>query len=292
MTDFKSSEQEDDEFGKEWLVHGLPPMLETDWKCLVDTVVRSGIVVNQQDCWKARNLVTCGGCQDDESMEESKKKYGQQQEDAIRDRYQKYQHDQYKNKDNVTARFRVTTEEAATGSSGGNHDEPLTVLSLRSYVEHVDTKNGLSGCTQSHWHVTILTEKTAQIQGTIGWHLAYLEGPANVQTRVHKQITNMHVSTAEEKVNAMVAAFEKSKMSYEQQLAKVIISDTIAKIEMQLYQTLCDTIVLDNNNHNKNHETMETRLRQLRRILPITKTRFKWNAAAQKNVSLLNSRCN
>jgi hypothetical protein len=261
-------EEEEDSFGKEWLVHGLPPMSDRDWNGSLDTAVRYGILGtnNHNDtavvdaCCKARQIVTC---QEDEQQQQEQQNNDHDelngQADAIRERYQKYQEDQYKHKDHVTARFRVTTTTEKTTTT--HETEPLQSISLRSYVEHVDTKNGLSGCTQSHWQIAILTEQTAQIQGRIAWHVAYFEGTANVQTRVEKIIPSRHVSTAEEKVHAMVAAFEKSKLSYQQQLAKVIITDTIAKIETQLYDEIMTNFFSSSADDN-NNESIESRLRQ------------------------------
>ena len=152
-----------------------------------------------------------------------------------------------------------------------------TIL-IRSYVEVNDSHNFISGSWFADWSADSFTEKTAKLKGSVYFHVKYCEGEANVQTRSTRGYKAYEVSTQEEKVNALVHLWEKEKMSYEDQLAQVIC-DAINAREQEAYHDLQVMF-----------QEFDISLKKVRRILPITKTRFKWDGAAQKQVKLLNER--
>jgi len=149
---------------------------------------------------------------------------------------------------------------------------------IRTYCEHLDQSNCLAGALAGEWQLTITSETTADCRATLRWHAHYAED-SNVQTRSTREYPVTSVSTEEEKVNAMVKQFEKEQMSYEEQLARAIVQHMV-RWEEDFYQALANGPLAD----------APDLVRPLRRILPITKTRFKWDSAAQKNVQLLNAR--
>jgi uncharacterized coiled-coil protein SlyX len=150
---------------------------------------------------------------------------------------------------------------------------------IRTYAEHLNTHNCMTGYWAAQWRVKILGEKDADLGGKVKLHAYYYEEGSNVQMRAETDFASKPVSAADEKVNSMVARFEKQKMSYEEQLAKVIV-DQIAAHEKKMYDQLTSMI----------EELKDETLKKFRRILPVTKTRFKWDAEAQKQVRLLNAR--
>jgi hypothetical protein len=155
--------------------------------------------------------------------------------------------------------------------------EDPSVISVRTYVEHMNAHNCTSGSWSAVWTVKILEEKEAELSGEVKLHTYYAEGTCNVHSRATRTFESVKVSTEEEKVHAMVAVFEKETMSYEEQLSKVVV-DKIVAWEKGLYSDVTNM-----------YGDLDGQLRKLRRILPITKTRFKWDSAAQRQVQLLKS---
>jgi uncharacterized coiled-coil protein SlyX len=149
---------------------------------------------------------------------------------------------------------------------------------IRTYAEHLDTHNCMTGSWTAQWKILVRGDKEADLGGIVKLHAYYYEEGSNVQMRADKNFVSKPVEAQEEKVNSMVAKFEKNKMSYEEQLAKVIV-DQITAHEKEMYTELGSMV----------EELGDRTLKKFRRILPITKTRFKWSAEAQKQVRLLNA---
>lgn len=200
--------------------------------------------------------------------------------DYIKSKLEKYQK-LYTDKE-LKARFTCTD---STSTNGG--------IEINTYVDIVDTNNCITGSWAGTWYVEILTEKSCNIRGSVHIHVHYYERNSNVQTRSVRTYPQAVISTREEKVNAMVHLFEKEKMSYEEQLSNVIVNE-ISYREKVLYDDI-QTMFSSSNNNSRNSssngsDNFDACLRKIRRILPITKTRFKWDTAAQKQVKLLNER--
>jgi Mg2+ and Co2+ transporter CorA len=101
---------------------------------------------------------------------------------------------------------------------------------------------------------------------------------ARYQLRPTRHFEVQQAMTAEEQVNSIVAKMEARTMSYEDKVAKAIVKQITAR-EKELYEQMKDMC-----------DQIDDNLKKMRRILPITKTRFKWDASAQKQVKLLNER--
>lgn len=151
-------------------------------------------------------------------------------------------------------------------------------IEILTYTELIDSNNCITGSWASKWIAKILTEKSVDLHGEVNFHVHYYERGSNVQSRSKRQFASETVAAREEKVNAMVHLWQKEKMSYEEQLSKVIV-DAIAFREKTFYD---DLQIMYNE--------CDGGLKKVRRILPVTKTRFKWDTAAQKQVKLLNER--
>jgi hypothetical protein len=239
------------EFGKHILT-SLPPLEQSDWNTTIANLKKLNCFDDSllQE-YNDRACVTFG-------------ETGSSQMESIRSRLQAHRSQMYKEK-METLQHRMTVAE----------DQNKQTIYVRTFAEQLDTMNCRAGYWSAEWMIRIRSETACEISGRVRLHSYYYEN-VNVQMRANREFPVKEILTAEEKVNSMVAKFEKEKMSYEDQLAKCTV-DHIVALELELYedlQRMCDEC--DDN------------LKKIRRILPITKTKFKWDAAAQKNVKLLN----
>jgi F-actin capping protein alpha subunit len=256
-------------FSKE-LLRSLPPMERRDLETVVEHVRKFDRTLDAASFWKEHAVRTCSGTIGETA--ETSSNSSDCQIEHIRTKLSNYQ-SRYTAK-GVTARCSVVQEQAAEDGS--------TVIVARTYAEHLDAGNCSAGSWAAVWTIRILTEKEAELQGTVQLHTHYSEGGSNVQTRAAKEFEAKTVTTEEELVHSLVAKFEKNTMSYAEQLAGRIV-ERIGVYEQQLHTEL--SAMLEQHN-------LDDVLRKIRRILPVTKTRFKWDSAAQRNVKLLNSRSN
>jgi F-actin capping protein alpha subunit len=304
----------------QYFLRRLPPMERAELQTIVNAFSSTSVghgdaqVMNSSACvdtelleltfWKDYNIRTCHIADDEKEEEEQ-----QQQNKSpitqslfadevrhLRELVSTYQSSHYANKDGVTARFTVTevvapcdsrqspqdittTENAAPDDSAKVDDEMPGIL-LNTYVEHLDAANGNAGYWQGSWHVHVQNETQANVAGHLQLHTHAAErgSPNQIQSQALRNY-QATVSTREEKVNSIVAEFEKSTLSYAEKLMMKVIQ-YITSQEEQFYQNLEQWF----------QEPQEDSLRKLRRILPITKTRFKWDSSAQRSVQLLNAR--
>jgi F-actin capping protein alpha subunit len=242
--------------------------------------------------WQAYNVRTCSGNGGSLTETLPSSSSPSTQVEWIHSKIHDYQ-ERYRTK-GVTARCTVTEQadkEAATmtaaAQGGAAAAAAAVVLVVHTYAEHLDAANCSSGCWVGTWTMELLSEKDANLSGRVQFGAHHAEGQGvNVQTRIVCNFNAvLRVSTEEEMVNSMVAKFEKNTMSYAEQLATKLV-EQIALYESQLYEALQE----QNGEEQTYAANVEEGLRKLRRILPITKTRFKWDSAAQKNVKLLNAR--
>lgn len=126
-------------------------------------------------------------------------------------------------------------------------------LVVRTYVEKIDSHNWGTGYWASTWILKPAGD-TAILSGTIQAHVYNFED-GNVQQKSRKEIEDTVVVGGAEEIVKQMKGFER-----------------------QFWEELQD------------EEPMMISLKQIRRILPITRTRMKWDAAAQRQVTLLNAR--
>jgi uncharacterized coiled-coil protein SlyX len=241
-----------EEFGKE-LLFSLPPMESKD----LNTTVLADL--KKLNAFQETFLQELS----DKHCSEVVPK-GSSQIEYVKEKLTDYQQSLYIDK-GVTARHTVI-------------EEGKEVV-IRTYAEHLDTHNCMTGSWVAQWTVLIRGEKEADLGGNVKLHAYYFEEGSNVQMRADKDFVSKPIEAQEEMVNSLVAKFEKQKMSYEEQLAKVIV-DQITAHEKEMYTQLAGMV----------EELGDGTLKKFRRILPVTKTRFKWDAEAQKQVRLLNAR--
>jgi F-actin capping protein alpha subunit len=197
----------------------------------------------------------------------------------ILNKTKEYQATQYKDKGNVTVRCTIA-EVSNDGKEDNDDDDDAgrSSIVLRTYAELNDGHNCSAGAWRAVWKIVLVDEKTAKLSGSVQLQTHFSE-QANLQFRSARDASVPKlVGTDEELVHSRVAAFERSIMSYKEQLATALIKQ-IALYESDYYSALVEAV-----------SDADAMLRPLRRVLPVTKTRFKWDSAAQRNVQLLNAR--
>lgn len=170
--------------------------------------------------------------------------------------WSEHQEETYGKKDGVTARFTVLQQGDGCWL-------------LRTYAEVLDTAKFRTGYWAGKWIIGDDGSKVVVTSGELSLHVYYYEGGSNVQMRGKREIPSATIKTSE---SAADADDEDNKK------AKAIV-DYIKSMEKSLHQDLSDEDAL-----------FLSSLPKIRRILPITKTRMKWNDAAQNQVRLLNAR--
>jgi len=180
----------------------------------------------------------------------------------------------YGSKANVISRHAVEIQQQQQSDDKKN----AVVLIVRTYAELVDNPNKLSGYCAGEWTCEPVSEQVVYVAGQLDIHAAS-EEKANCHLRLSRTLPRRKVETAEEKVNAIVAKMEARRMSYEEKVAKKLVQ-YLTKSYEEAYRDVT----------NRLYGELDENLKLVRRILPVTKTRFKWDVAAQKQVTLLKER--
>jgi F-actin capping protein alpha subunit len=117
-------------------------------------------------------------------------------------------------------------------------------LALRTFVEHLDPHNWGTACWWATWKIT--EADAVEVSGSVHTHVYYFEDQANVQKQASREFesTSMAAGSMEE-------------------VAKSIV-DHVKASEKAFLADLAD------------EDAVMTSLKQIRRILPITRTRMKW----------------
>lgn len=157
----------------------------------------------------------------------------------------------YKDKHAVTARYIV--QEAEEGN-----------ILIRTCAENLASHNCSAGNWTANWTLKAAPDCTnGELSGSVGLHVFYYEDGSNVQLRANRDFSSTPVTGSDQS-----------------EFARAIVAQ-IAMWETEVFNELSSLF---------DDGELDSKLRQIRRILPITKTRFKWDAAAQAAVKLLNAR--
>lgn len=138
---------------------------------------------------------------------------------------------------------------------GGDDDE--TTLTIHTFLETLT--NGNTGALIGTYKVS----SSSKLKGYVCIHGHYSELGANMHMRSERTLDDATLSAKDE----------------DEAKGKEIV-DQIVSWEKEVYQEL--SAMFDS--------SVDDGLKKIRRILPITKTRFKWDSAAQTQVKLLNAR--
>lgn len=240
------------EFGRK-LLQSLPPMEASDLDLCQASLEKLGGFSSDflQDIDSRTCQLTVSGAEKSELVV------------AVEEQLEEYQEKTYGSKENIVHKYQVTET-----------DEKQ--FDIHTYAAIGDSANHSMAYWAGSWKVQRTSETEADVSGEISLHVYFYEG-GNFQMRSQRNFPVQEVSTVEEKVHAMVAKMEATKMSYDAKMSKRIVGKITAD-EKTLYQDI-KTIYQD--------KELDESFKKIRRILPITKTRFKWDVAAQKQVNLL-----
>lgn len=159
-------------------------------------------------------------------------------------------------KDHQEQQYKAKATVTARSSVSAEEDGSIVV---RSYAEHLAAHN----CTTGSWLANFVVtpgEGEVEMTGKVELHVYYYEGGVNVQMRATRE-------------------FPATKL----ESSAPVIVEKISEWEKELYNQLSSMFA---------DGEIDCKLKKIRRILPITRTRFKWDAAAQASVKLLNARSN
>ena len=214
----------------------------------------------------------------------------------LRKQIEDYQTSRYGDKPHCTAKYQATASRPNTTTDNADHDDTPDIIRIRTHVEYIDTAN----CCTASWHVDWTVQRvqntTATLSGTVQVHTHYYENNTNSQLQCDRVLVQNHsIALPEEKVNSLVAQFEKNTLSYAEKLVTQIVQ-CIIRTEEEFFTSITDYIL--SNHHDDAIHTANTtpsdQLRALRRILPITKHKFAWNHSShstrqqqQTNIQLM-----
>jgi F-actin capping protein alpha subunit len=145
------------------------------------------------------------------SIKQQQQEQQQQQQylPHLRKQLQDYQTSQYGEKQNCTAQYEISTSVQTTDT------DTTDVFMVRTHVECIDTANFCTAAWHVDWTIQIVNDITAILSGTLHVHTHYYENNINSQMQCQLELVNKHtISLQEEKVNSLVAQFEKNTLSY------------------------------------------------------------------------------
>lgn len=163
---------------------------------------------------------------------------------------QQYQRQNFAGKQGVTSRLIMTSGDG-------------TQLLVHTYAEKLDAPNRISGYWKATWTISNATTDTADISGRVEVHsYAYEEG--NAQLKAVKDFSSQSLSKL---------ALRKGD---EPTLVQAIMKK-ITEWELQVLGLLAAM----------NEGGTGEHMKSIRRVLPITKTKMKWDVVAQRSVKTL-----
>ena len=136
-------------------------------------------------------------------------------------------------------------------------DESYMCL-INTYAEKIDVSNQYTGAWKATWVVASEENDVAELSGTVSLHtFSYEDG--NTQLRTNKEFETIEVSAGGD---GLAAALVDQIVEWEHEVLGLLVA--------------MNDFVSDN-------------LRDIRRILPITKTKMKWDVVAHRNVKTLSA---
>ena len=133
--------------------------------------------------------------------------------------------------------------------------EEKSSLVVHTYAEKLDMSNQYTGAWKASWTVTSEGTDKAEISGMVRLHtFSYEDG--NIQLRTNRD-------------------FEKTEVTAGDDLSESVMNK-IKEWEAQVVSMLAEL-----------RDSVGDHLRPIRRVLPITKTKMKWDVVAHRNVKVL-----
>jgi len=176
---------------------------------------------------------------------------------SLREKLATYQEKTFGSKAGVTARVALLP--------GKDRNEII----IQTYAEKIDVANQYTGCWKAIWTITADGTSYGTTEGEIMLKAtkAEIEGRAELHSYSYEE-GNTQLQTSKVFPNFKIKVSKKS-------LATGIV-EKIVEWEQEVLQHLADM-----------PDMVGERLRMIRRVLPITKTRMKWDVVAHRNVKTL-----
>jgi hypothetical protein len=179
--------------------------------------------------------------------------------DSLREKLKAYQAKTY-NGSNVTSRVALTLGETSNE------------LIVHTYAEKIDIPNQYTGAWRSTWTIKADSGDSAEISGVVKLHtFSYEDG--NIHLRTGRDFDAV---TVDKPAEQGVEVSAEGGLEEAPSLAQALVEKIIAW-EHEVLSLLSAM----------REGRIEEKLRSLRRILPITKTRMKWDVVAHRNVKTL-----
>lgn len=259
MTEESSSSSHAQQFGDD-LIMSLPPMDESDLNVITNGLKQLNAC--SEDGLKNRSARECCTARSGDDAAAHGSSDSSSLAGSIQFHIEQYQQQQYKER-GVTSRCAVAADDGTTGA-----------LRIRTYAERLDGQNWSAGSWSAEWIAKNCgnQKSEATLSGTVRVHAHNFEDSSNVQMRVDRTFaeTSVECSSTE----------EDSSSNSLNSLGKACVHQ-ITSWEEEVFQDI---------NARFQNGDVESNLKTIRRILPITKTRMKWDVAASQQITALNAR--
>jgi hypothetical protein len=221
-----------------------------------------------------------------------------------------HQEERFKPKGDAV-RYQYSIEPTDQTNSAG-----IGALILRTYVERIDTHNGTSTYISEVYHIEMTTKErdpatsaaaavvvVVDVSGEVTMH-SFLGGEGqrelddrvvNVQTQRRRHFAKRTFPAAagfvsqEEEVEEIDSRSEQPPPRTMDAAAESFATAIVSAI-VQFADDFDDELQMRRRDKPAETSIVTTELNKLRRILPITKQRFQWNASAQRHAQLLKGR--
>mmetsp|Transcript_28352 Transcript_28352/g.68968 ORF Transcript_28352/g.68968 Transcript_28352/m.68968 type:complete len:306 (+) Transcript_28352:109-1026(+) len=185
-----------------------------------------------------------------------------------------YQTKNFKTKSGVQYRLAMTK-----GGAGGPSQ-----LQCHTFCEKIDASNKTSGCWKGTWtidKVDTTNLKTCEVSGYAYVH-TYSHEDGNIQLRITKDFPIQHVDLDNPSAGSTTTTAAANKSSKKDKAATApssleeAVLQTIVSWETEILGILASM-----------DDVASEQLRTIRRVLPITKTKMKWDVVAHRSVKTL-----
>ncbi|KAG7350567.1 F-actin capping protein alpha subunit [Nitzschia inconspicua] len=190
---------------------------------------------------------------------------------------QQYQQQNFAGKQGVTYRMSITNND--NNDNNDNHNDTDLVV-IHTYAEKMDVPNRISGYWKATWTVQNVTDGTVDMTGRVQLHsYAYEEG--NAQVKLDKEFPKQTLSTV---VPLKQRQQQKNNDDDDSEPTTAATLMTVQAILKQITAWESEVLaVLAAMNEGGTGE----QLKSIRRVLPITRTKMKWDVIAQRSVKTL-----
>ena len=181
-----------------------------------------------------------------------------------------YQTKNFKTKSGVQYRLAMTK-----GGAGGPSQ-----LQCHTFCEKIDASNKTSGCWKGTWtvdKVDTTSLRTCEVSGYAYVH-TYSHEDGNIQLRITKDFPIQHIDLDNPSSTGPATAANKSskKVDTPPSSLEEAVLQTIVSYETEILGILASM-----------DDVASEQLRTIRRVLPITKTKMKWDVVAHRSVKTL-----